>query len=81
MNPISLMEGALLAGFAIGAHVGYIYIRGEFYQEAMNILKRLFMKLMRQGFWEKMPLVQGGTLTFMFIGEQGLIFVEKRLPF
>lgn len=33
-EPHKLIEGALLAGFAIGAHVGYIYIRGEYVHEA-----------------------------------------------
>jgi len=32
-----LVEGALLAGFAMGAHAAYIYIRGEFYHEAMAL--------------------------------------------
>lgn len=32
-EPHKLIEGALLAGFAVGATVGYIYIRGEFYKE------------------------------------------------
>lgn len=36
-EPHKLIEGALLAGFAIGAHVGYIYIRGEFYQETEHL--------------------------------------------
>ena len=29
-NPHLLIEGMLLAGYAIGSHVGYIYLRGEF---------------------------------------------------
>ena len=33
-EPHKLLEGALLAGFAIGAHTCYIYIRGEYYFEA-----------------------------------------------
>lgn len=33
-EPHKLVEGALIAGAAIGAHVGYIYVRGEFYREA-----------------------------------------------
>ena len=33
-DPHKLVEGSLLAGFAIGAHTGYIYIRGEFVREA-----------------------------------------------
>ncbi len=33
-DPHKLIEGALLASFAIGAHAAYIYIRGEFVREA-----------------------------------------------
>ncbi|MEY2711988.1 MAG: NADH-quinone oxidoreductase subunit [Planctomycetota bacterium] len=29
-NPHLLIEGMILAGYAIGSHVGYIYLRGEF---------------------------------------------------
>ena len=29
-NPHLLIEGMMLAGYAIGSHVGYIYLRGEF---------------------------------------------------
>lgn len=36
-EPHKLIEGALLAGFAIGAHTGYIYIRGEFYRESEHL--------------------------------------------
>ena len=32
-EPHKLIEGCLLAGVGIGAHVGYIYIRGEFHAE------------------------------------------------
>ncbi|OAF72046.1 NADH dehydrogenase I subunit F [Intoshia linei] len=32
-----LLEGCLIAGFAIGARAAYIYIRGEFYNEASNM--------------------------------------------
>eukprot|EP00796_Vickermania_ingenoplastis_P000132 gene132-81_t len=32
--PHKLVEGSLVAGFAMGARYGYIYIRGEFYNEA-----------------------------------------------
>ncbi len=33
-EPHKLLEGALIAGFAIGARTAYVYIRGEFYNEA-----------------------------------------------
>ncbi|MDJ0950408.1 MAG: NADH-quinone oxidoreductase subunit NuoF [Alphaproteobacteria bacterium] len=36
-DPQKLIEGSLIAGFAMGAHVGYIYIRGEFYAEAQRL--------------------------------------------
>ncbi|CCG41359.1 NADH-quinone oxidoreductase chain F (NADH dehydrogenase I, chain F) (NDH-1, chain F) [Magnetospirillum molischianum DSM 120] len=36
-EPHKLVEGALIAGFAIGARVGYVYIRGEFVREAQNL--------------------------------------------
>jgi NADH-quinone oxidoreductase subunit F len=36
-DPHKLVEGCLLASFAMGAHACYIYIRGEFYNEAVNL--------------------------------------------
>ena len=33
-EPHKLLEGCLIASFAIGAHTCYIYIRGEYYNEA-----------------------------------------------
>ena len=38
-DPHKLIEGCLLASFAMRAHVCYIYIRGEFYNEAV-VLQR-----------------------------------------
>jgi NADH-quinone oxidoreductase subunit F len=34
-DPHKLIEGSLLAAFAMGAHTAYLYIRGEYYQEAL----------------------------------------------
>ncbi len=36
-DPHKLIEGCLIAAFAIRAHAVYIYIRGEFYNEAVNL--------------------------------------------
>jgi NADH-quinone oxidoreductase subunit F len=33
-DPHTLIEGCLIAGFAMGAHAGYIYIRGEYFSES-----------------------------------------------
>jgi NADH-quinone oxidoreductase subunit F len=36
-DPHKLVEGALIAAFAMGAHACYIYIRGEYFNEALNL--------------------------------------------
>ena len=36
-DPHLLIEGCLVSGFAMGANVAYIYIRGEFYSEASHL--------------------------------------------
>lgn len=40
-DPHKLVEGALLASFAMGAHHCYIYVRGEFYNESSNLNKAI----------------------------------------
>jgi len=37
-DPHTLIEGCLVAGFAMGAHAAYIYIRGEFWYEAQCLV-------------------------------------------
>ena len=36
-DPHKLIEGCLVAGAAMGARAAYIFIRGEFYNEASNV--------------------------------------------
>ncbi len=40
-SPHMLIEGMIIGGFAIGANVGYIYIRGEYVREAEYLEKAL----------------------------------------
>jgi NADH-quinone oxidoreductase subunit F len=40
-EPHKLIEGALIAAVGIGAHIGYIYIRGEYYNEAVALQKAI----------------------------------------
>ena len=40
-DPHMLLEGCLLAGFAMDAHTCYIYIRGEYYNESSNLQKAI----------------------------------------
>jgi NADH-quinone oxidoreductase subunit F len=36
-DPMKLIEGALIASFAVGANAAYCYVRGEFYRETENL--------------------------------------------
>ncbi len=36
-DPHKLVEGCFIASFAMGAHAAYIYVRGEFYNEAVAL--------------------------------------------
>jgi NADH:ubiquinone oxidoreductase subunit F (NADH-binding) len=36
-DPHKLIEGCLIAGYAMGAHAAYIYVRGEFWHEANRL--------------------------------------------
>ena len=38
-DPHKLVEGCLIAGVAMGATAGYIYIRGEFHNEAKSSMR------------------------------------------
>ena len=40
-EPHKLIEGCLLAGFAMGAHAAYIYIRGEFHNEGSAVIQAI----------------------------------------
>ncbi len=40
-DPHKLVEGCLLASFAMAAHACYIYVRGEFYNEAVALQKAI----------------------------------------
>ena len=40
-EPQKLIEGCLIAGYAVNAHVCYIYIRGEYFNEEKDCKKQL----------------------------------------
>ena len=48
-DPHKLVEGCLVAGFAMRARVAYIYIRGEFFNEAL-ILQEAIHEAYQKGF-------------------------------
>jgi len=47
-DPHKLIEGCLVAGFAMGAHTAYIYVRGEFWHEA-NCLEKAVKEAYAKG--------------------------------
>ena len=60
-HPFLLMEGIAISSYAIGAHACYLYIRGEYYDQAM-ILKRAIEDAYRQGYLGKNILGSGYDL-------------------
>jgi len=57
-EPHKLVEGALIAGFAMGAHKAYIYLRGEFWKE-INVLQRAVDEAYAKGFLGKNAMGSG----------------------
>ncbi len=48
-NPHLLMEGIVMSSYAIGSHTCYLYIRGEYYEQA-QILSRTIGEAYKHGF-------------------------------
>jgi NADH-quinone oxidoreductase subunit F len=51
-DPHSVIEGVVIAGIAVGAHAGYIYIRGE-YRYLSNIMQKAIKDAYAKGFLGK----------------------------
>ena len=47
-DPHSVIEGVMIAGLAVGAQSGYIYIRGE-YRYLSSIMQKAIRRRLRQG--------------------------------
>ncbi|HPA19228.1 MAG TPA: NADH-quinone oxidoreductase subunit NuoF [Verrucomicrobiae bacterium] len=60
-DPHQLLEGMIITAYAIGAHLAYIYIRGEF-PEGARILERALAEAKRDGFLGKSILGSGFDL-------------------
>lgn len=52
-NPHALIEGMAIGGFTMGATVGYNYIRGEFLDEPIPVLKLLLKRHMQLACWAR----------------------------
>eukprot|EP01006_Ploeotia_vitrea_P036128 TRINITY_DN65978_c9_g1_i2.p1 TRINITY_DN65978_c9_g1~~TRINITY_DN65978_c9_g1_i2.p1 ORF type:complete len:404 (+),score=239.81 TRINITY_DN65978_c9_g1_i2:96-1307(+) len=80
-DPHKLIEGCLVAGFAMGAHAAYIYIRGEFTYEA-ECLERAVAEAYKKGMlgknaagsgWDMDVYVHRGAGAYICGEETGLI--------
>lgn len=60
-TPHLLIEGMVIAGYSIGSHVGYIYIRGEYTREA-KLLQKAIDEAYEKGFLGKN--IQGSKFDF-----------------
>lgn len=58
-DPHKLVEGCLIAGVAMGARAAYIYIRGEFYNEAVILqVQALLCPLEPSSFCYRTPFMR-----------------------
>lgn len=48
-DPFAILEGMVIAGFAVGAEKGFIYIRGE-YPKAQNIFRQVITAAKQRGY-------------------------------
>merc|ERR1711908_48069 len=76
-DPHKLVEGCLVAGAAMGARAAYIYIRGEFYNEASN-LQIAIKEAYQKDFLERTLVDQATILMYLFTGALEPTFVVKR---
>ena len=58
MDPHQMIEGIIIAGRAIGAHLGFIYIRGE-YRYVLDIVEGALAEAYRRGYLGKNILGSG----------------------
>jgi len=80
-DPHKLLEGCVIAGFAMGAHTTYIYCRGEYWHE-INVLERAVKEAYDKGFlgpnacgsgWHMDVFVHRGAGAYICGEETGMI--------
>ncbi len=77
-NPHSLVEGMIIAGYAMGATVGYNYIRGEFMAEPVPRFEAAIAEAYAEGYLGKNILGSGIDFDLhMFMGAGAYICGEE----
>ena len=67
----------MVAGFAMRAHVAYIYIRGEFFNE-YKVLQRAINECYEEGLFGSNAVNSGGHLMYFSTEERGHIYAAKK---
>ena len=52
-EPQKLIEGCLIAGYAVNAHVCYIYIRGEYVNEGLRLQEAIDQAYKKKTPWKR----------------------------
>jgi len=76
-EPQKLIEGCLIASYAISAHTCYIYIRGEYFREGQRLQEAINQSYQKK-FLGKNACGAGGDFDIHSITVLELIFVEKK---
>jgi NADH-quinone oxidoreductase subunit F len=69
-NPHLIIEGALLAAYAVGAGEAYLYVNGEFHEE-IEIIKKAMAEAKAKGFWGDDILRTGVSIHLKFAPGSG----------
>ena len=77
-EPHKLIEGCLIAAYAVNAHICYIYIRGEYFNEGQKLQKAI-EEAYENKLIGKMLQKQVGILIFIYIMVRVHTYVEKKL--
>ena len=64
-NPHLLIEGALIAAYAVGAREAYLYVNGSFHDE-IEIVKKAMAEAKREGYWGENLLETGVAINLKF---------------
>jgi NADH-quinone oxidoreductase subunit F len=78
-HPHLLIEGTIIAAYAINCHQAFIYIRGEFAAEA-RLLEKAIAEASTKGYLGKNILGSGFDLNISFIAAAALISAVKKRP-
>ena len=77
-EPQKLIEGCLIASYTVKAHVCYIYIRGEYFNEGQKLQQAIF-NVGRAAIGSPDVEVRGGSV-YGQDGQGGAAFGQKAQP-